>query len=106
MKMILAIIRADDGRATLDGLTNAGYRVTKVATEGAWLRKENTTLLIGVQDNQVDHALKMLKRLAGKRTGKQLFQGDLAVGIPPEEVEVEVGGATVFVLDIGQFAQM
>lgn len=106
MKMILAIIRSDDSHQTLDALTNAGYRVTKVATEGAWLRKENATLLMGVQDNQVDHALKMLKRVAGKRTGKQLFQGDLAVGIPPEEVELEIGGATVFVIDIGQFVQM
>jgi uncharacterized protein YaaQ len=106
MKMILAIIRADDARTVVEALTVANYRVTKIATEGAWLRKENTTLLIGVQDNQIEHALNLLKRVGGKRKGTQLFQGDLAVGIPPEEVEIEVGGVTAFVVDVNQFIQM
>jgi len=87
-------------------LNAASYRVTRVATEGGWLRRENTTLLIGVEDNRVEHALRTLKRAAGKRSETRYISGDVANGIPPQMVEEEVGGVTVFVVDAEHFEQM
>ena len=48
MKMILAIVQADDAGKTMSALVEKGHRVTRVATEGGWLRRENVTLLLGV----------------------------------------------------------
>ena len=48
MKLILAIIQADDTAKTTDALTGCGYRVTRMATCGGWLRQSNVTLLIGL----------------------------------------------------------
>jgi uncharacterized protein YaaQ len=61
MKMIIAILKDDDTEAVLQALTTGGLRVTRVATTGGFFRKGNTTLLIGVENEQVDTAIKMLR---------------------------------------------
>lgn len=100
MKLLIVVIQAEDTPHVIEALTHSGYRVTKIATVGGWLRKANTTLLIGLNDNQVWHATKLLRRLAGQRTELRLSHGDPAVGLAPDEVLVEVGGLTLFVLDV------
>ncbi len=106
MKLILAIIQADDAPNTVDTLTHCGYRVTQIATQGGWLRRANVSLLIGVQDVQVDHAVKVLTRVAGKRSRVVEMPGDAIHGIAPGEVMLESGGATVFVLDMPRFERL
>lgn len=100
MKLLIAVIQAEDTPRVTEALTHSGYRVTKIATVGGWLRRANTTLLIGLNDKQVWHATKLLRRLAGQRTEMRLSHGDPAVGLSPEEIPVEVGGLTLFELDV------
>ena len=57
MKMILAVVQADDANTVVQKLTESGFRVTRISTQGAWLRRENSTLLVGVDDDQVDAVL-------------------------------------------------
>src|SRR5689334_12767892 len=106
MKLLIVVIQADDTPRVVEALTHSGYRVTKIATLGGWMRRANTTLLIGLNDNQVWHAAKLLKRLAGQRTELRLSHGDPAVGLAPEEVLVEVGGLTLFELDVERTEQL
>ena len=106
MKLILAIIQADDAADTIDTLTGCGYRATRMATCGGWLRQANVTLLIGIRDVQVDHALKVLARVAGKRARTVNVPGDALHGIAPGEITLEAGGATVFVLDVAQHERL
>jgi uncharacterized protein YaaQ len=106
MKLLLAIIQADDNTDVMDALTHAGYRVTKIATQGGWLRRENSTLLIGLQDNQAWHAAVLLKRVAGRRTKTTYAHGDATIGLAPEETTIEVGGITLFVLDVERLERM
>jgi uncharacterized protein YaaQ len=61
MKMIIAILKDDDKDAVLQALTTGGLRVTRVATTGGFFRKGSTTLLIGVEDGQVDAAIQTLR---------------------------------------------
>jgi len=68
MKMILAIVQADDAAKVTAALIEGGHRVTRVATEGGWLRKENSTLLMGIEDDKVDDVLKILKGTTRRRT--------------------------------------
>ena len=100
MKLLLAVIQAEDSLEVIEALTHAGYRVTKMATQGGWLRQENCTLLIGLQDKQAWHATALLKRVAGRRTKTTFAHGDVTIGLAPEETTIEVGGATLFVLDV------
>jgi uncharacterized protein YaaQ len=61
MKLIIAIIRDNDNDAISHALTSNDLRVTQIASTGGFLRRGHSTLLIGVEDEQVDQALKLIR---------------------------------------------
>ncbi len=97
MKMILAIVTADDAGAVTNALTERGHRVTRIATEGGWLRRQNATLLLGVEDDRVNDALQLIKTNARQRS-TEIYVPAEGVGALP--FKVDTGGATVFVLQV------
>lgn len=62
MKLILAILRDEDMEPVSHGLIVAGFRVTRIASTGGFLRRGRTTLMIGVEDEKVDEAIEVLKQ--------------------------------------------
>ncbi len=62
MKMIVAIIRDSDNDAVSQALVTGGFRVTRIASTGGFLRRGSSTLMIGVEDDKVDAAIQVLKR--------------------------------------------
>ncbi len=62
MKLILAIVRDPDADPVTQALTTADFRVTRVASTGGLLRRGMTTLLIGVENDQVDAAIQVLHK--------------------------------------------
>jgi uncharacterized protein YaaQ len=74
MKLIIAIIQDHDTEPVSKALTSMGFRVTLVASTGGFLRKGSSTLLIGLDDNQVEQALQILRdtcSLAGEPNQKR-----------------------------------
>ena len=61
MKMIIAIIRDADSDLVTQALTAGSFRVTRIASTGGFLRRGVTTLLLGVEDGQVDTVIQLLK---------------------------------------------
>jgi len=57
MKIIIAIVRDVDDQPVIDRLVTEGYRVTRVATTGGFLRRGNVTLLIGVENDTKTQAV-------------------------------------------------
>ena len=107
MKLLVAIINNDDCPAVLSELTREGLSVTKLSTSGGFLRAGNSTLLIGIEDEKVDDAIEIIRRFSSKRTqmiqASPSFPSEFMVTMP---VEVKVGGATVFVLDVDKFIKL
>jgi uncharacterized protein YaaQ len=103
MKMILAVVQADDASKVTQSLIEAGHRVTRIATQGAWLRRENATLLVGVPDEKVDDVLKTLQQTARRRTSYISVPREVPGALNAQVIDVEVGGATVFVLNVERF---
>ncbi len=108
MKLILAFVQDQDADATIQALNEAGHRVTRVASTGGFFRVGNTTLLIGVNDLAVDPVINILKETCERRTrlipaGPNIVESAAMMGA---FVEVEVGGATVFVLNVEHFEQV
>jgi len=104
MKMLLAIINHDDSTAVSQNLTKNGFSSTKLATTGGFLMSGNTTLMVGVADERVDDAIAIIK--AHSHSRKQLIPttSEMSFGyFPSTPVEVTVGGATIFVLDVERF---
>lgn len=62
MKLIIAIIRDVDTDPVSRALMEADLRVTQIASTGGFLRRGNSTLLIGLEDEQVDTALNIIRQ--------------------------------------------
>ena len=108
MKLMLAIVNDDDASMVSGALNKAGIQVTKLATTGGFLRAGNTTLLLGGEDDRVKGALDVIERVCKSR--KQIATSPSPVAgtsgvYAPYPIEVVVGGATVFVLDVEQFVK-
>ncbi|EOQ38344.1 cyclic-di-AMP receptor [Butyricicoccus pullicaecorum] len=107
MKMLLAIINSDDAHSVMNHLMEAGFQITKLATTGGFLRAGNVTILIGLEDSRLDEAMDLIRKYSNTR--KQIIPttANLGVGFHPAmPVEVTVGGATVFVLNVEQFEKL
>ncbi len=59
-RLIVAILHDTDGGPALQALTRAGFGVTRIASTGGFLRRGNSTLLIGLTAEQVPAALQIL----------------------------------------------
>ncbi|MGB8648027.1 MAG: cyclic-di-AMP receptor [Anaerolineae bacterium] len=106
MKSIIAIIQSDDAGILTDALREKDFQSTLISSTGGFLREGNATLLIGVEDAQVDAALRVIKENCNTRTQfvnpmpPVMEPGELYM---PQPVEVQVGGAVVFVLPVERF---
>ena len=61
MKLILAVLRDKAEDPVTKALTTAGFRVTAIASTGGFLKQGMTTLILGVEDDSVEPALKILR---------------------------------------------
>ncbi|MGI6664844.1 MAG: cyclic-di-AMP receptor [Christensenellaceae bacterium] len=106
MKLIIAIVQDEDASNLISSLMNDGFSVTKLSSTGGFLRSGNTTILLGVDDAKTDAALEIIKKECVSRKQIEVFPSPAmgAMGMyTPYPVEVTVGGATVFVMDVNQF---
>ena len=109
MKLIIAIVQDEDASRLISNLMSEGYSVTKLATTGGFLRAGNTTLLLGIDDEKIEKAMSIIEHVCKSRkhiaTSPSPISGTTGVYVP-YPVEVMVGGATVFVLNVDQFIKI
>ncbi len=103
IKLIISIVHKEDADGLLKALTDAGHKATLVSTTGGFLREGNATIYIGTEKEKVEEVLGLIKDNCHTRVR---YVSPLAPLTEPSEfyipepVEVEVGGATVFVIDV------
>lgn len=101
MNLILAVVQRQDAGALINALVAHGYGVTRICSQGGFLREGNVTLVLGVAAHQVDAILETIRKHCATRTRyvsslpPLLETGEFS---SPTPIEVQVGGATVFVL--------
>lgn len=109
MKMVIAIVQDSDSVDLVDDLNDNGFRVTKLATTGGFLKSGNTTLMIGVEAEKVSEVVNIVKGVCKKRDEVSVSPASLASGsdsFVQYPIKVEVGGATIFVIDVDQFIRV
>ncbi len=107
MKLIIAIISSDDANNVQRALIKEHYQATKLATTGGFLMKGNTTFLIGADDEKVQAIIEVIGNHSKER--KKIIPNSLINEfgmLATSPVEVKVGGATIFVLDVLQFVKL
>jgi uncharacterized protein YaaQ len=106
MKLVVAIVQDKDSNRLSNALVKEGFRATKLASTGGFLRAGNTTFMVGTEDERVQEALEVIK--ANCKIREQLVtpvspMGGTTDSYIPFPVEVQVGGAAVFVLPVERF---
>ncbi len=87
VKLIIAIVRDTDAGPVIEQLVAHHHRVTRVASTGGFLRRGNVTLLIGVEEQNVQPVIDILRDTCA----------------PPEPNQHR---ATIFVVDAPHFEQI
>jgi uncharacterized protein YaaQ len=85
MKLIIAILREPNEEPVSHALTSSNFRVTQIASTGGLLHHGMTTLLIGVDDAQVEEALDIIRKNCQPAT------------------ESDMHNATIFVVKVDEF---
>jgi uncharacterized protein YaaQ len=102
MKLILAVIQKEDEDVLSDALEANNVGATRIGSSGGFLRAGNVTLMVAVDDARVDMVLELMREHCKRRTrhlnpmlpsleARERFLGS---------VPVEIGGATVFILNL------
>ena len=54
MKLVIAIVKDSDAMDVSDALVENDFRMTRIASTGGFLRRGNVTLLVGVEQEQLE----------------------------------------------------
>ena len=108
MKLLVCIVQDSDAAPLTEDLVENQFRVTRLPSTGGFLKSGNTTLLLGVEEVQVHDALDIIRRNCSRR---KTIAPMMSLQIDPSSyssipIEIEVGGATVFQLDIDQMYRL
>ena len=106
MKLIIAIVNDEDSSRLTDTLSKNSIPVTKLASTGGFLRAGNVTFMIGTENEKVDEIVDLIKNTCKSRkeiVAPATVSMATAISWP---IEVTVGGATLFVLDIDRFEKV
>jgi uncharacterized protein YaaQ len=94
-KLIIGVVQNEDADAVVDALLEDDFRATRLASTGGFLRRGNTTLMIGADEDQVDRVLDLIRQHARSGT------------VPAEEGgATPPAAATVFVLDLEEYQRL
>ena len=109
MKLVVAIVHTEDAGELVTALLEADFRATRLHSSGGFLRQSNATVLLGVEDEQVDEVVRIVRKNCISRT--QVINPMPPIMEPgeffmPYPVEVELGGATVFVLPVDRVERL
>ncbi|HBQ64883.1 MAG TPA: hypothetical protein DD727_08205 [Clostridiales bacterium] len=109
MKIVFAVVHDEDSNKVTNALNENGFSVTRLCSSGGFLRSGNTTLFVIVEEAKVDAVIDLIKTKSKSR--KQMIntaigQGSMSAGFMPYPVEVVVGGATIFVLNVERFEKV
>ena len=111
MKLVWAIVHPKDADGCVSALTSGGFVCTRYPSFGGFLDKENVTLMICVDAHLVDEVIEILRR-RGRRRNEQVSASTLGVEeggvgtVAGAAVDVEVGSATVWVIDAERFEKL
>lgn len=93
-KLIIAVVQNEDADVVVDALLEEEFRATRLASTGGFLRRGNTTLMIGADEAEVDQVLELIRQHAHVDTAA------------PAAQQSTPAAATVFVLDLEEYQRL
>jgi uncharacterized protein YaaQ len=108
MRLVVAIVQDYDCDRLLQAVSGAGFGATRIASTGGFLRTGNTTVFMGVDDDQVDRCVSLVRSTCQARVERapEELVLDMTEGNPAAMAEVTIGGAVVFVMVVSSFLRL
>ena len=109
MKLIMAIISDEDSNSVISELGQKGFGVTRLCSTGGFLRAGNTTIMIGTDEDKISEAIEIIrKKCKTRKKAKPNLEMSGGMGVMGSAfpMEVTVGGATVFVLNVDSYEKL
>jgi uncharacterized protein YaaQ len=109
MKLIVAVVHSEDAGSLVDALLERDFRATRLHSSGGLLKQANATIILGVEDDEVDEVMAIVRESCTSRTAVVnpmppiMEPGEFFMPYP---LEVEIGGATIFVLPVDRFEKI
>jgi uncharacterized protein YaaQ len=109
VKLVFAIVHNEDAGVLVDALLEHEFRATRLHSSGGFLKQSNATIVLGVEDTQVEAVISIVRENCTSRTQTVnpmppiMEPGEFFMPYP---LEVEVGGATVFVTPVERFERL
>ncbi len=108
-KLVFAIINDEDSPHLMSAMNQAGFQVTKLNSTGGFLRSGNTTLMMVVEQEKMEELLDIIRKYSSSRkvsVNANMTPSGIGGSFIPYPVEVQVGGATVFSVNVDQFEKI
>jgi uncharacterized protein YaaQ len=109
VKLLIAVIQRQDEGGLVKALTNHRIGVTRIGSQGGFLREGNVTLFIVIDDTRLDEVLALIRTHCYTRTKFVAPLPPIAESgefYPSTPIEVQVGGASVFVVNVESQARL
>lgn len=107
MKLVYAIIRNENEDDVTAALMQDRFVVTRLSTTGGFLRKGNTTLMIALEDSDVERCIELIKTQCGRRqqitVNMPYLSGSSLMNYSSMPTNVEIGGATIMIVPLERF---
>lgn len=107
MKLVIAVVNRDDAGTVTQNLSKKGFYSTKLASSGGFLLAGNITLLVGVEEAKVQEVIDIIRKYSHSR--KEVIPASAELGmnyLSAMPVEITVGGAILFVVDVERFERL
>ena len=109
VKLVVAVVHNEDAGNLVNALLDKEFRATRLQSSGGFLKQSNATIVLGVEDDRVDDVMAIIAEHCTSRT--QIVNPMPPIMEPgeffmPYPLEVEVGGATVFVLPVERYERL
>lgn len=95
MKLVLAIVNDIHASPIVERLNKRGFKVTRLASVGGFLRKKSVTLLSAVGDDEAIVATKVIEDYIEYQKVRALHEGD--------EEAYQEASSTIMILPVEEF---
>ena len=106
-QLVVATVPGTQAGTLTDSLTRDGFYVTQVDSSGGILYEATVTLIIGLERILLPRLLRQIRECC--HTRRRFIPAHVEaplLEIQPVMIEAEVGGATIYALDVERFEQL
>jgi uncharacterized protein YaaQ len=105
-KLMTVVVQEQDIDSAINALTQIGVCVTHLSSTGAFLGRRNATLVIGLNEQQIEETVEALTKSCRRRVE---YVATPLEGSPlpfPSPTPITVGGATIFTFEVERYLEL